>query len=70
MTRPLISDAVGVAITPLRVRESPKSVGVEFGLEGAETEGVSGLPSEEALKVLTGVTRSQSQPLWIATRYT
>ena len=28
--------------------ESPKNVGAEFGLEGVESEEVSGLPSEEA----------------------
>ena len=48
MTQPLISDAVGVALTLLWLGESPKSVGAEFRLEGAETKGVSGLPSEEA----------------------
>ena len=48
MTRPLISDATGVALTPLWLRESLKSVGAEFGSEGAETKGVSGLPEEEA----------------------
>ena len=47
MTRPLISDAAGVALTPLQLRESPKSIGAEFRSEGAETKGVSGLPSEE-----------------------
>ena len=55
MTRPLISDAMGVALSPLWLRESPKNIGVEFRLEGAEfrlegaeSKGVSGLPSEEA----------------------
>ena len=46
MTRPLISDAAGVAPTPLQLRESPKSIGAEFGSEGVETEEVSGLPLE------------------------
>ena len=48
MTQPLISDAVGVALTPLQLRESLKSVGAEFRSEGAESEEVFGLPSEEA----------------------
>ena len=47
MTQPLISDAVGVALTPLRLRESPKNVRAEFGLEGAESEEVSGLLLEK-----------------------
>ena len=47
MTRPLILDATGVALTPLWLRESPKSIGAECGSEGAESEEVSGLPSEE-----------------------
>ena len=29
-----------------------------------------GVAPKGTLRVLTGVTRSQSQPLWIATRYT
>ena len=48
MTRPLISDATGVALSPLWLRESPKNVGAELGSEGAESKEVSGLPSEEA----------------------
>ena len=48
MTQPLILDAAGVALTPLRLGESLKSIGAEFRSEGAETEGVSGLPLEEA----------------------
>ena len=48
MTQPLISDATGVTLTPLWLRESLKSIGAEFGSEGVETEGVSGLPLEEA----------------------
>ena len=48
MTQPLISDAAGVALTPLWLGESPKNVGAEFGSEGAESEEVSGLLSEEA----------------------
>ena len=47
MTRLLISDAVGVALTLLWLRDSPKSVGTEFGLEGVESKEVSGLLSEE-----------------------
>ena len=47
MTRPLISEAMGVTLTLLWLGESPKSVGAEFGSEGVETEGVSGLPLEE-----------------------
>ena len=39
---------MGVALTPLWLGESLKSVGAEFRSEGAETEGVSGLPLEEA----------------------
>ena len=48
MTQPLISDAVGVALSPLQLGESPKNVGAEFVSEGAESKEVSGLPSEEA----------------------
>ena len=48
MTQPLVSDAMGVGLTPLWLREFPKSIRVEFRLEGAESEEVSGLPSEEA----------------------
>ena len=48
MTRPLILDAAGVALTPLQLGESLKSVGAEFGSEGVESEEVSGLPLEEA----------------------
>ena len=47
MTQPLILDATGVTLTPLWLRESLKSIGAEFGSEGVETEGVSGLPLEE-----------------------
>ena len=47
MTRPLISDATGVALSPLWLGKSLKNVGVEFGLESAKSEEVSGLPSEE-----------------------
>ena len=47
MTQPLISDAVGVALSPLQLRGSLKSIGLEFVLEGAESEEVSGLPLEE-----------------------
>ena len=38
---------MGVALSPLWLGESLKNVGVEFGLEGAESEEVSRLPSEE-----------------------
>ena len=48
MTQPLISDATGVTLSPLQLRESPKNVGVEFRLEGVESKEVSGLPLEEA----------------------
>ena len=48
MTQPLISDAVGVALSPLRLGESPKNIRLEFGLEGAESKEASGLPLEEA----------------------
>ena len=39
---------MGVALTPLWLRESPKSVRVEFVSEGAVSEEVSKLLSEEA----------------------
>ena len=48
MTPPLISDAAGVTLSPLWLGESLKNVRAEFGLEGVESEEVSGLPSEEA----------------------
>ena len=48
MTRPLISDVVGVTLSPLQLGESLKSVRAEFGSEGAESKEVSGLPLEEA----------------------
>ena len=38
---------MGVALSPLQLRESPKNVRAEFGSEGVESEEVSGLPSEE-----------------------
>ena len=47
MTRPLILDAVGVALSPLWLGEFLKNVGPDFGSEGAESKEVSGLPSEE-----------------------
>ena len=47
MTRPLISDATGVTLSPLQLGESPKNIGAEFRLEGAESKEVSRLPSEE-----------------------
>ena len=47
MTQPLILDAAGVTLTLLQLGGSPKNVGVEFGSEGAESEEVSRLLSEE-----------------------
>ena len=44
MTRPLILDAAGVALSPLQLRGFPKNVGPDFGLEGAESKEVSRLP--------------------------
>ena len=38
---------MGVALTPLQLGESLKSIGAEFRSEGAETKGVSGLSLEE-----------------------
>ena len=38
---------MGVALSPLQLGGFPKNVGLDFGLEGAESEEVSGLPSEE-----------------------
>ena len=48
MTQPLISDAAGAALSPLRLGEFPKNVGADFRSEGAESKEVSGLPLEEA----------------------
>ena len=48
MTRPLILDAVGAALSPLWLRGFPKNVRPDFRSEGAESEEVSGLLSEEA----------------------
>ena len=48
MTQPLILDAAGVTLSPLWLEESPKNIGVEFRLEGAESKEVSGLLLEEA----------------------
>ena len=48
MIQPLILDAMGVALTPSQLRESPKNVRAEFGLEGAESKEVFGLPLEVA----------------------
>ena len=39
---------MGVTLSPLWLGESPKNIGAEFRSEGAESEEVSGLPSEEA----------------------
>ena len=47
MTQPLISDAVGVTLSPLQLGGFPKNVGPDCGSEGAESEEVSGLPLEE-----------------------
>ena len=47
MTRPLISDATGVTLSPLQLGEFLKNIGLDFGSEGAESEEVSGLPLEE-----------------------
>ena len=38
---------MGVALSPLWLRGFLKNIGPDFGLEGAESEEVSGLPSEE-----------------------
>ena len=48
MTQPLISDAVGAALSPLQLREFLKNIGPDFRSEGVESEEVSGLPLEEA----------------------
>ena len=48
MTQPLISDAMGIALSPLRLRESLKNVRAKSGSEGVESKEVSELPSEEA----------------------
>ena len=47
MIRPLILDDVGVALSPLWLGGFLKNIGMDFGSEGAESEEVSGLPSEE-----------------------
>ena len=47
MIQPLISDAAGVTLTPSQLGESPKNIGVEFRLEGAESKEVFRLLSEE-----------------------
>ena len=39
---------MGAALSPLQLGESPRNIGAEFGSEGAESEEVSELPSEEA----------------------
>ena len=38
---------MGVALSPLWLREFLKNVGLDFGSEGAESEEVSGSPLEE-----------------------
>ena len=38
---------MGVALSPLWLREFLKNVGLDFGLEGVESKEVSELPSEE-----------------------
>ena len=48
MTRSLILNAAGAALSPLQLQEYPENIGAEFGLEGVELEEVSELPSEEA----------------------
>ena len=45
--QPLISDAVGAALSLLQLGESPRDVREEFRSEGTESEEVSELPSEE-----------------------
>ena len=47
MTQPLISDAMGVALSPLWLRGFLKNVRLDFRSEGAESKEVSRLPSEE-----------------------
>ena len=47
MMRLLISDAAGAALSLLRLGESLRNVGTEFGSEGMESEEVSELPLEE-----------------------
>ena len=39
---------MGVTLSPLQLRESPKNVRMEFGSEGVESEEVSRFPLEEA----------------------
>ena len=48
MTQPLILDAMGATLSLLQLQEYPENIRAEFGLEGAESELVSKLPSEEA----------------------
>ena len=38
---------MGATLSPLWLREFPKNIRPDFRLEGAESEEVSGLPSEE-----------------------
>ena len=47
MTRPLISDAAGAALSLLWLGDFLKNVGADFGSESADSKEVSGLPSEE-----------------------
>ena len=47
MTCSLISDATGVALSPLWLGESPKNIRAESRSEGAESKEVSGSPLEE-----------------------
>ena len=47
-TQPLILDAAGVTLSPLRLGGIPKNIRPDFRLEGAESEEVPVLPSEEA----------------------
>ena len=48
--QPLILDAVGADLSLLRLGESLRNIGEEFGLEGVESEEVSELPLEEECK--------------------
>ena len=44
--QPLISDAVGAALSPLQLGESPRNIRAGFGSESMETEEVFKLPLE------------------------
>ena len=47
MMQPLISDAVGAALSLLQPWEYLENVRVEFRLDGVESEEISKVPSEE-----------------------